>query len=29
LDLELTSLSKKYTEDQIRQMVNVGRDIFM
>jgi len=29
LDLELTSLSKKYTEDQIRQMVKVGGDIFL
>jgi hypothetical protein len=29
LDLELTSLSKKYTEDQIRQMVKVRGDIFL
>jgi len=29
LDLELTPLSRKYTEDQIRQMVKVGGDIFL
>jgi len=29
MDLEGTPLSKKYTEDQIRQMVKVGGDIFL
>ena len=29
MDLEGTPLSKKYTEDQIRQMVKVGGDIYL
>jgi hypothetical protein len=29
LDLEGTPLSKKYTEDQIRQMVKVRGDVFL
>jgi hypothetical protein len=29
LDLRGTPLSKKYTEEQIRQMVDVGGDIFL
>jgi hypothetical protein len=29
LDLQYTPLSEKYTEKQIRDMVEVGRNIFM
>jgi hypothetical protein len=29
LDLRKTPLSKKYTEEQIRQMVDVGGDIYL
>jgi len=29
LDLERTPLFKKYTEKQIRKMVNVGGDIYL
>jgi len=29
LDLEKTPLFKKYTEKQIRKMVNVGSDIYL
>jgi len=29
LELDGTPISKKYSEEEIRQMVNVGRNIYM